>query len=398
METTDVDSCSSTVGSGGWGSNSSNSATSDFLKAVQMQIIPRSDCQRVYAPRQIYPQQVCAQGGGDTCQGDSGGPLFCFHNGKAVAIGIVSFGPRSCDSSLPGMYNRICNHVGWMKREVGNAALASHSAANGCRIPRQNAGTSIVNVPSGTQVANDEVLPVGSVVSVACDQGYTAVHPGQQSSCTTVDTWLPALGYCRVSNSQQCLNPPQYHNAKVSDGENDIGQQRMIVCNEGFEMTGTAVIQCQTNLQCTEPGWCEKTCPETPQVQNGYIATGSSRLGSIRRVFCQEGHSLVGANTIACTSNGQWSQSGYCSRVVCNGLPEPVENAQISFSGLNSIGFQIKVNCNPGYLIEGEDRITCQNDGTWSQSGRCIAENPFDSPISFPDYQCLSTINSTIVG
>lgn len=46
----------------------------------------------------------------DSCRGDSGGPLFRLLNGKTfVQIGIVSFGPSTCEGGDPGFYTRVSN-------------------------------------------------------------------------------------------------------------------------------------------------------------------------------------------------------------------------------------------------------------------------------------------------
>ena len=90
-----VDFCLSNITSAGWGLAGAAGSVSNYLKAVDMKIVPRDQCQRQYPPSRILPQHICAKGqqpGGDTCPGDSGG--LYFQNQKAVAVGIISFGPH----------------------------------------------------------------------------------------------------------------------------------------------------------------------------------------------------------------------------------------------------------------------------------------------------------------
>ena len=101
-----VDLCVSNVTSAGWGIDESG-AGSNYLKVVDLRIVPRDQCQQMYLSNRIFPQQICAQGhqpGDDTCNGDSGGPLLCFQNGYwnslVWAPRLWNVGPRGLQSHL----------------------------------------------------------------------------------------------------------------------------------------------------------------------------------------------------------------------------------------------------------------------------------------------------------
>ena len=51
-----------------------------------------------------------------------------------------------------------------------------------------------------------------------------------------------------------------------------------------------------------------------PAVQNGYIGSGSNDVGADRGVFCNDGYENTYPNFIFCTSSLEWSQPGTCER------------------------------------------------------------------------------------
>ena len=70
----------------------------------------------------INDGKVCAgyvEGGKDSCQGDSGGPLVCPENGKAIVVGVVSYGSDPCGlPKEPGVYARTSRYLSWIKSKM----------------------------------------------------------------------------------------------------------------------------------------------------------------------------------------------------------------------------------------------------------------------------------------
>jgi secreted trypsin-like serine protease len=72
----------------------------------------------------LSPNMICAgikEGGRDSCYGDSGGPLIAMVEGKAVQLGIVSWGEGPADAEIKcghadvyGVYSRVASFKDWI--------------------------------------------------------------------------------------------------------------------------------------------------------------------------------------------------------------------------------------------------------------------------------------------
>ena len=344
-----IDYCDRNLQSAGWGMDETG-YFSPHLKAVGLNSLSRRDCSLDYAPRRIYPQQLCARGANfftDTCVGDSGGPLFCHQNGTPVAIGIVSFGPKYCGINRPAIYNRVCSHIGWMKNVV-----ASWDIPNGCVVPARYYGNKVVQ--NGTSLTNGQILPTGSTVQMECVEGFVVVHQGRRSVCMADKTWVPPVSYCRrigsstarptrpssSPNPSQCSNPPSVENGVIFDGSNEIGSRRIVTCSDGYRISGSSfsITICQPTLQWTNPGRCERPnatqCP--PNFNNSVVSPGSNNIGASRMVVCSDGFKISGSSIgyIYCLQSLQWTDPGICTEdpPPSTECPEPegISNGQIS--------------------------------------------------------------------
>ena len=283
------------------------------LKRVDLQILQQ--CQPRQQQQQICVQEQHHQG---THLGSFGGPIFCVQNDTAVAIGMVSLYQQNIGNCQPQIHNRICPYSSWIRKIVENST-------NGCRVPSKSSGNVVVDVFTGIPVPGGKVMPMGSVIALSCDLGFIAPVSEQQSICTVMKTWMPPLVECHrmapttLPDLFQCPDPPPISNGQVSSGtNNNVGSQRMVICDDGFENSGHSsfFIYCSPSLQWSQVGNCEKICPFLPIVPNGNILNGSNTVNSTRELSCHNGFDLLAAKSITCLKNGQWSTPGICS----NGL------------------------------------------------------------------------------
>lgn len=101
----------------GWGFTKPHGPIADKLRETNIPITANpKQCSGLAAPANT----ICGEPdqGKDSCNGDSGGPLTGKHSdGKWYALGIVSYGPRTCDGN--GTYTRINGYLDWIKQTSG---------------------------------------------------------------------------------------------------------------------------------------------------------------------------------------------------------------------------------------------------------------------------------------
>lgn len=96
-----------------------NSAT--VLQEVTVPTVSHSTCNRQYRGSIKQDVMLCAgytEGGKDSCQGDSGGPILEFENGKAVQVGVVSFGEGCARPNRAGVYARVSGVNDWIDEQI----------------------------------------------------------------------------------------------------------------------------------------------------------------------------------------------------------------------------------------------------------------------------------------
>lgn len=142
------------------------------LQEVNLDFVTNENCQDLYtanAPGQdpIFSTMICAYEpdfddgedpfGEDSCQADSGGPLFLNGSGPRddnPQFGITSFGYECGDFTLPGVYTRVSQFLGWIEQvtsfngiEMRNLTIGDDDGQNQginnfpITIPVENTGT-----------------------------------------------------------------------------------------------------------------------------------------------------------------------------------------------------------------------------------------------------------------
>lgn len=103
------------------------------LRRGLMPLMTDADCARIYLEGADFPTQdtmecaggchnwpdACDEEGRAGCNGDSGGPLVCqAEDGKWYQNGIVSFGPKPCDTTIPTVFTRVAGYRDWIEKTV----------------------------------------------------------------------------------------------------------------------------------------------------------------------------------------------------------------------------------------------------------------------------------------
>ncbi|XP_065345651.1 chymotrypsin-2-like [Cloeon dipterum] len=92
----------------GWGQETPNTSTVQFLKAATISTIDDSNCSMLTDPANM----ICAgtsEGNIGHCYGDNGGPLIV----DGVQLGIVSYS-IACESTLPSIFTQVSSYIDWI--------------------------------------------------------------------------------------------------------------------------------------------------------------------------------------------------------------------------------------------------------------------------------------------
>ncbi|XP_062329437.1 seizure protein 6 homolog [Osmerus eperlanus] len=125
------------------------------------------------------------------------------------------------------------------------------------------------------------------------------------------------------------------------------------------------------------------TCPELPEITNGWKSTSHPELvhGTVVTYQCYPGYQLVGTELLMCQWDLTWSGDlPSCERVMSCADPGTVEHSRRVMSGLHlTVGSSVQYICNQGYSLSGNSLLTCYKHGSsepkWSQRlPRCVLE------------------------
>ncbi|GMH36820.1 hypothetical protein BSKO_04693 [Bryopsis sp. KO-2023] len=117
----------------GWGRTSKRGPLPEVLQfADQVEYVSNENCEGTWPD--LRDDMLCSfsrsQG---VCEGDSGGPLLLADSMDGYSIiggnpefdlmvGIASFGPPNCDSTLPDVFTRVSSFRKWIDKKIGNSS------------------------------------------------------------------------------------------------------------------------------------------------------------------------------------------------------------------------------------------------------------------------------------
>ncbi|XP_063693301.1 sushi, von Willebrand factor type A, EGF and pentraxin domain-containing protein 1-like isoform X3 [Bolinopsis microptera] len=249
--------------------------------------------------------------------------------------------------------------------------------------PDSDCSTPIIE--KGT-VTPDSEISSGASYNVACDSGF--VISGQNTiTCTNSE----------LSKSPKCLPAPDCSTPIIEkgtvtpDSKISSGASYNVACDSGFVISGSTTVNCMNGKLSVSP-----TCvPEvivasdsdcsTPIIEKGTLTPDSEiSSGASYNVACDSGFVISGQNTITCT-NSELSISPKC-------LPAPdcstpiIEKGTVTPDSKISSGASYNVACDSGFVISGSTTVTCMN-GELSASPTCVPE-----VIVAPDSDCSTPI------
>ncbi|KAL4647199.1 hypothetical protein GN956_G7842 [Arapaima gigas] len=139
------------------------------------------------------------------------------------------------------------------------------------------------------------------------------------------------------------------------------------------------------------------TCPELPEITNGWKSTSHPELvhGTVVTYQCYPGFEVVGTDILMCQWDLTWSGDlPSCEKVSSCPDPGAVEHGRRVMSGPRlTVGSTVQYVCNRGYVLSGNSLLTCHSRDSggpkWSERlPKCVPEtyepcrNPGVPPFS----------------
>ncbi|KAK6296592.1 hypothetical protein J4Q44_G00327340 [Coregonus suidteri] len=296
-------------------------------------------------------------------------------------------------------------------------------------------------VKYGNFTSNDSTWAVGTVVEFTCDPGYTLEQGSVIIECMDHNNpqWNETEPACRavcsgeITDSAGVVLSPNWPEAYDSGQdciwgihvEEDrrimldikvlnIGKNDLLTFYDGDDLTAKVLgqyggsrphfklytsmadvtIQFQsdpaTNIYGYGNGFVvhffelprNDTCPELPEITNGWKSTSHPELvhGTVVTYQCYPDFQLVGTELLMCQWDLTWSGDlPSCERVLLCADPGTVEHSRRVMSGPRfTVGSTIQYNCNKGYTLSGNSLLSCYNHGSsgpkWSERlPKCVS-------------------------
>ena len=96
----------------------------DSLRMVAVPLISASACEVAYngtkqAKTVDLQSNICTfLEGSDVDAGDEGGPLFCNRNGRAILVGVASWGLKDRFETYPFVYSKVSFYQSWIANQT----------------------------------------------------------------------------------------------------------------------------------------------------------------------------------------------------------------------------------------------------------------------------------------
>ncbi|GAB1599431.1 hypothetical protein Ahia01_000220300, partial [Argonauta hians] len=160
---------------------------------------------------------------------------------------------------------------------------------------------------------DQDSFPAGTELRYECDSGYRS--DGQERAmCREDGTWSGPNMFCTAKN---CGFPGELVNGRREGNRFRFPGKVTYHCNEGYELRGQPVRECQANgvWSGSLPACKPIRCPELHAPLNGHMSGSGSIYSTVLSFHCNPGFTLIGSSERRCMSNHQWSGE----RSVCQG-------------------------------------------------------------------------------
>uniref|UniRef100_A0A8C3VPN4 Sushi domain-containing protein n=1 Tax=Catagonus wagneri TaxID=51154 RepID=A0A8C3VPN4_9CETA len=217
-------------------------------------------------------------------------------------------------------------------------------------------------ISNGDFYSNDENFYYGMVVTYECHVGQNGKKlfdlVGEKSIyCTSKDNQVGIWS----SPPPQCIPLVKCPKPDVANGIMESGFRRsfslndsvMFTCKPGFAMKGSNIVWCQPNGEWNPPlPRCFKGCLPPPHIHHGNYNKMDEEFFTVGQEVsysCEPGYTLIGTNSVQCTSLGTWSpEAPKCQVKSCDAIPNQLLNGRVVAPPNFQLGAEVSFICDEG--------------------------------------------------
>ena len=204
-----------------------------------------------------------------------------------------------------------------------------------------------------------------SVITYTCDKGYTLVGKAERR-CEATGFWSDLQPSCHIV---RCPEPKRalFKNGYIVGSAYMYNSIVTYKCSVGYVLQGESRHQCLSTGEwnSTLPRCIPVDCGQPLEIANALIQVSSTVYRAVAEYQCNRGYNIRGAVFHTCSLNGRWSgQLTSCEKVTC---PVPVDIDNGFYEGENfTFMAEIKYQCKEKYALEGDSIQSCDESGRWS--------------------------------
>ena len=272
-----------------------------------------------------------------------------------------------------GSRRRCAGTVGWLPQ--GSPKCRDMALLSGIKCQ------ALDNPDHGTIVV--EGFETGQLAHYECDTGFAASATSGPANliCNSDGTW--SVSDAETDSKEPfrceeviCSEPENPINGSVTFTSTNFGSKALFRCDQGFVLSGSQQRTCGSEgewIGGTKPKCVPRTCSMPDIIEHGYIgfevggSATSLSTGSVILYDCEEGYKLVGARERSCLPSGDWAdEEPSCHQIFCERLPNTLEHGTVTGAEENIYGSVVQFVCDPGYEVDGPERLSCEDDENWN--------------------------------
>uniref|UniRef100_A0A8B9HXL3 Sushi, von Willebrand factor type A, EGF and pentraxin domain-containing protein 1 n=1 Tax=Astyanax mexicanus TaxID=7994 RepID=A0A8B9HXL3_ASTMX len=219
-------------------------------------------------------------------------------------------------------------------------------------------------------------------VELSCEDGYV-LHGARTLRCTPSQEWNDSFPVCKQVS---CGPPPDVSFGDPSSASFYFGSVITYSCMAGFTLRKEASVSCQADGSWSKPypECIPVECPHPEEIPNGIVDVQGLMYLSTALYSCKPGYDLVGNSTVLCGQSGLWIGGvPACHPIECP-PPKDIPNGSAKYSRLQ-FSRSVTYSCQRGYRLEGPETLTCLESGNWDkevpscQQIYCSPPKPIDN-------------------